>query len=873
MRTLSFLKGAPEPATESLRPSGGLAGEPACGARSFLDRLFRLFLLVALAAGAFATSYTGIPLSAPHLVAYVLALVALVAAAECFDRGRPAAKAETTAPFTRLDALLLAVGTIPAVALRLLWIDRIPPLIWSDEITYLQNAVGVLEGNLVSLFVSGHWDAVYLHPYSIAAAMLLVPDRTVALRLVSVIPGALSVPLQYLFLRHLFGNRALAFIGSALLALSSWHILLSRQGYHWSINGFAELIALYWLVRALRSNRMRHFVLSGLGLGLGVVYTYSAMLMPIVVGLFAGYLLLMHRSLVTRRLVVGFAFLTLGAALVAGPRLTTVLTHPNMIGRHNSVSVLSSPRFAPQAAEIIPRQMKEILLSFNHRSDEGELFHPRGREPLLDPVTASAFGLGAFYALFRFRKPGWALLLLTFVVLLLPSVFSAGQTNWATAWRANGVVPGLFGLATAPFAVVWQLGAGTGVVRRGVIALFTLVFGVIGALNYHYYFVVHPAKPGWPIGAVALQMQAAQRLLDASPETRLLVNQDLAGSWYLTTLPYGHRSYSSFAWPDVDPLPPLLADDGRPVLVLASALRDYQRVTAGDTLIDLLVHYYPDGQRDDRRDPRGRAMYSTYLLQPAQIRAGHGLAVRYTSSAGATVDRPASFAMFDWRLPPTSSFPFVASIQGTLVVPVEGAYEVALLGVEKHETRLNGRPFASGYLLPGLYEIVVRAEVGRPTSVQLAWRRDGGPITPVPPSSVLVRGLPPWGIVEEYTLAGAGGETQRRWLPALWFETPGRKTSTQPLRRIEWAGDATIPVDGAYRLYLLTQAKATVWVDGQELPARAGVTKEWELRLTAGWHRLRAAVDAPDWQDFRLYWLGPGDRREVIGGLTARPAR
>ncbi len=171
------------------------------------------------------------------------------------------------------------------------------------------------------------------------------------------------------------------------------------------------------------------------------------------------------------------------------------------------------------------RQLKEILLSFNYHSDEDQWEHPKlAGQPLLDPISAGAFGLGAFYAFFRVRKRGWALLLCCFLALVLPAVFSTGQTSWATAYRAVGAVVPLSGLAAAPFAVIWSWAAGRLWMRRSVLVLFALIFVAIGAINYHDYFATYPNLPGWDTGsiddgftAVAVGTWAAQQFLNAPP--------------------------------------------------------------------------------------------------------------------------------------------------------------------------------------------------------------------------------------------------------------------------------------------------------------------------------------------------------------------
>jgi Dolichyl-phosphate-mannose-protein mannosyltransferase/PA14 domain len=840
--------------------------------QSFALVLGVAFLIAALATATAAASCTGAELSLRQLLWYAAALVTVVAAAALFDYSRNLGS--SPASLARLDLFLLLCVTAIAAWLRLWHLDRIPPLIWDDEINYLDDAIGLLRGSPVSPFISGAWDAIALHAYSIAAAVRLIPDRAVALRMVSVVPGTLSVPLLYLVLRELF-DRPLAVCGSLLLALSSWHILLSRQGYHWAINPFAELVALYWLARGLKTGRWRDFAFSGLGIGLGVLYTYAATFMPLVLIAFGVYLLCVYRDVLRHRLI-GFLFLTLVASVVAAPRITVLRAHPNFFAYHRAASLLYSKN--PKATEMIGRQLGEILVSFNHRADYNDLFVPHASRPLLDPITAAAFGLGAFCALYSLRDPGWTLMLLTFLVLLIPSAIGVSPTNWAAAWRASGVVPGLFALAAVPFAVLWRFGSRKGSTRLLTSALFTVTFGLVAAVNYWTYFVEHPRKPGWHTGLNAVYTSAAEQVLATPPGVRVLVNHDLLQWPHLRALTYGRRSYESLAWPEQQLLPTLLAEPTRPTVVLASTWREQDDVATGDILMNLLAHYYPDGRETDVSDPDGRPMYSWFRLEPDQIRRAHGLSVQYAQAPGDAASPRTATTTFDWSISPTGSFPFTAVLTGTVVIPTHATYAFSLSGSLPQplspQTTVDGRSFTAAPLAPGLHALTIRAEIPSPVSVTLAWSRDGGAAIPVPAARLLAQGLPGWGLVEKQTLAD--GSSQERWMPVLWFNQPGPTRTSNSLTGIQWDGAVSLTASGSYRFFLYTSVKATVSIDNRLVIAGHPGSEEQQAaiaQLVAGVHHFRVTAEAPvRWQELRFYWNGPDGHIGVMGGPKSGPA-
>ena len=52
--------------------------------------------------------------------------------------------------WSRTDAALLLLVTVAALIPRVLFLDRIPPLVWDDEINYLDDAIHLLEYETIS---------------------------------------------------------------------------------------------------------------------------------------------------------------------------------------------------------------------------------------------------------------------------------------------------------------------------------------------------------------------------------------------------------------------------------------------------------------------------------------------------------------------------------------------------------------------------------------------------------------------------------------------------------------------------------------------------------------------------------------------------
>lgn len=789
--------------------------------------------LLALAAlfGVVASWNTSAEFSSPQMAGYAASLAAVLAAAVAADASRAAGGRRLAG--TDVVALVLLTGL--ALGLRLWRLAEIPPILWEDEVYYLQDALRLLQEGWLSPFATGEWGAPYAHAYTIAASVSLSTDRTVALRMVSVVPGALAVPLLYLGLRDLF-DRRFAIAGCMLLSISAWSVLQSRHGYVWAINVLAVAATIRWLARGLSRGRSLDFTLAGFGLGLGVLYSYAAALMPVVVGLFGLHLAVVRPKLLGARRT-GCAFLVAGAVLVAAPRIVTFLANPETRDYQASAWIWSDGGEFPTAA--VARQLFEIATAFNHRADAWAQFLPNANEPLLDPISATAFGLGLFWALFSWRRPGAVLLLLTFSVLLLPSALALAVTERATAWRACGVVPALFGLAGAPFAIAWDslggrlshLFARTAI--AGLLALSTLI-------NLHAYFVRHPTKRQWFTSRSALHDRAARLVLAAPPGTRVLVAGDL--EWpYVHALAAGVRDYETVVWPDGPSLPPSLGDD-RATLVIARTRAYWEDdVSPGGMLIDFLQHYYPRGAREDVLAGDGLPLLATYALDGEGVRAAHGL---------------------DGSAVPTS----LPSRSGTLLVAEEGEYRLSA-GADA-TILVDERPFSSGFLSEGVHQIAFR---GTPGS-EITWSHGTAPLEPVPSELLLRAPLPRWGLRQRVL---SPVQPWERWVPALWAAAGERRFELDPAAAVEWDGAFLVTEAGPHTLLVRSRRPVSLRVDGEATSTVESAWPEWsrfERDLASGWRSLWIQVEPPaEYQDLEAIVVGPDRGPRIVGGPLSRP--
>src|SRR5215471_1105110 len=159
----------------------------------------------------------------------------------------------------RQGFLVLILGL--ALAVRLYDFGSVPPGLNQDEASTGYDTWAVMHYgidrngfHLPMMFVS--WGSgMYALPGYLAMPFYAVLGFSVdSLRTVNLIAGLASVPALYLVVRET-GDRTLALIAAFLLAISPWHIMISRWGLDSNLLPAVFLFGVLFLLRASRSPR------------------------------------------------------------------------------------------------------------------------------------------------------------------------------------------------------------------------------------------------------------------------------------------------------------------------------------------------------------------------------------------------------------------------------------------------------------------------------------------------------------------------------------------------------------------------------------------------------------------------------------------
>jgi 4-amino-4-deoxy-L-arabinose transferase-like glycosyltransferase len=267
----------------------------------------------------------------------------------CFSGVAPLKKLSARFPraflHMRIHKYLLLVLLL-GFFLRVPFLSKVPVKVSNDEMAKGYDAYSLIKtgktfkGLTWPVYFTGFADAqpsyVIVHPYLVVLATYIFGPTLFAVRLPAAILGVGTVLVIYYLAQELFSTRKIALLAALLLAISPWHIYLSRVGVEPVSYGFFFSLAWLCCLRALRNPKLLFPGFALLGL---VLYTYqSAML---VVPFFIVLYLWLYRGVWSKKLPLVF-----GAAasfvLVSSTFINGFLTNPYMLGHYRDEALFPS---------------------------------------------------------------------------------------------------------------------------------------------------------------------------------------------------------------------------------------------------------------------------------------------------------------------------------------------------------------------------------------------------------------------------------------------------------------------------------------------------------------------------------------------------
>ncbi|MGH9517648.1 MAG: ArnT family glycosyltransferase [Terriglobales bacterium] len=554
-------------------------------------------------------------------IAVVIAAAALSPAAHSPQND---GEADGWPTWTWWEVAVVASIAILALALRLWDLRDVPFNIFPDEIlagTVAEHAY--ISGSTRAPLFSTLWGDIDMPAlwFAIVAGFLKVGGTALSVaRLPAALFGAATVVPFYGLLRNAWG-RVAAISGACIMAFSAVDIHYSRMApqittpFFWSV-------CFFFLMRGLRSRRAIDWTLAGLAAGLSEHFYYGTRLLPFILAVFMAYLLVAHWHR-TRHYVAQFGWLVLGYLIGFGPLLSYFITHPGLYyGRGASLMTWNHvPTSWPDLKKMwhtLWPIMSENLLGISTHSCQDILYYA----PLLLKPEAALLILGVALLLWQWRNPAAFLVLFSGVGVLFVGgtliLYRNGSPPMLVHWTP--AFPAFFAAIAVPIGA-WFRTTDVWLRQKWRWMIPVLLVAVLGALAYaniDFYFRRYYADPAT---LKAKHYRASQ----------ILYEEQTVQSRYMASLGPAYRvvvvGQSPYPY-DPDTTRYLVA--GQEYMMLRDPQEQLSPKPAGgkgfaflffpgnEQYQERIRDRYPGGRAGEVRNPVGRHVFYTYVVEPGK---------------------------------------------------------------------------------------------------------------------------------------------------------------------------------------------------------------------------------------------------------------
>lgn len=361
--------------------------------------------------------------------------------------------APAPAPSRRWELRLLIAIAGVAVLFRIHDFYRFPPGLWYDEAVNGLDAIAIMEhGNHLSVWQQSNNGHSTIYFYLLIASFKLFGFTVFAMRIVPVVAGLMAVGALYVLARRLFGSVA-ALAAAGLMSVSRYAVTFSRISWEASLEPLFEILAIYFLARALDTRRRLDWFMAGGSLAAGL-YTYAAFrLMPFVPLVVLAYVAATRWTLIRSNLP-GLALYAASFTVVVLPLAQYTIRHSDSVTRRQRTVSVFRQIDQQDSYQPLISNIKRTAQMFNVRGD------PNGRhnlpgEPMLDPISAALLVLGVGVAIASFRRWKRGMLVPWLLITLAASPLTLTYEN-PSAIRTIGVLPPVFLLIGLAVDTLWR---------------------------------------------------------------------------------------------------------------------------------------------------------------------------------------------------------------------------------------------------------------------------------------------------------------------------------------------------------------------------------------------------------------------------------
>ena len=176
--------------------------------------------------------------------------------------------------------VILGLILLLSAFLRFYKLTEAPPSLNWDEVSHGYNAYSILKTgkdewskSFPYIFRAYGDYKLPVYIYLTAGSVALFGLNDFAVRFPSALAGVLSVLFTYLLVKKLFKNDLVAFLSAFFLAVSPWHLFLSRPAFEANLASFLVIAGIYFFLLGLEKKWLLPLSVFFLGLS---VHTYNS---------------------------------------------------------------------------------------------------------------------------------------------------------------------------------------------------------------------------------------------------------------------------------------------------------------------------------------------------------------------------------------------------------------------------------------------------------------------------------------------------------------------------------------------------------------------------------------------------------------------
>lgn len=455
--------------------------------------------------------------------------------------------------------LVVFLIIIAAAVFRFWKLQWLPPGLSPQEAAGGLNAISLTEGNLEAVLNDTKGKGGLFHSLQ-ALAISLLDNSMLALRLVAAALGVTSVIFIYMGVKEWFSQRA-AILSGFFMASAVWAVQISRVNE--PINMAIALIPLllWFLSRAIKTNKAVWYVLSGVTIG-GLFYTVMPLYVWVVFAILLLYFTRRYYSDYLKDMTQPILIIALSAFLVVLPMIGFDAINN---GTETYVNIWEEFQITMEdpvlAADTLAINTIGTAGMFHFTGVENQLYN-LGDEAHLNAMMGVLFVLGLLLAFRRYRDIRYFALLSLLLATLLPGIFLAEDTSRASA--VAGALP-MISILSA-IGLVELFARWRGVFPRNLLAfqfsivVILVIMGSSALYDWHRYFQAWANAPETFEAHHEASYQTAQYLLLQGGSSELYVVADEEKNLPVKYLTHGKRDYTHVTPEEADKIRPQAKD-------------------------------------------------------------------------------------------------------------------------------------------------------------------------------------------------------------------------------------------------------------------------------------------------------------------------